>query len=821
LAVVIPDPRGEHGGGHAALGALSGRVSFLVPDLVCDPMTPAGARSSAVLREPPALRGQRTHRAQLIEWPQAVGVDLDAARLLEPVARPESVSKTALVNRLRVAGTCPVVTLLAPGGYGKTTLLVQWASRDERPFAWVSVQEGDDAILLLRHVAAALSRIQAIDASVPRALGARGQSPRSALQRVAAALFTSECPLVLVLDDVQLLRSQECVDAVAALVEHVPDGSTLVLAGRTVGELPVARLRAAGRLLELGVEELALNRREAQLLLRNAGVEAKESHASEIIDRTEGWAAGLYLAAVSFQDAGARFDAEVFAGDDRFVADYFRSEYLAHMRPTEVRFLTRTSTLDRMSGPLCDSVLDGKGSARKLETLEKSNLFVVPLDRHRGWYRYHRLFRDLLQAELEHREPDLVPALNRRAASWYEANGSPEEAISYASAAGDTDTVARLVGTHALPAYHSGRIVTVESWLDHFPDDDRGLSRYPAVAVLGAWVHALRGRPAAAERWLRAAEAGKSKRALPDGSTSVRPWLALIRAAMCRSGAEQMVADAEVAVRELPVESQWRPIALLVRGVALLLLGDDAGADRYMAEAVDAAESVGAMDSQVVALTERSLLAELRGDLADAKAFGLEARALIDACGLDDYPTIAIELAASARAELRAGSWDTARADLEQANRLRPELTHALPWYSVQTLLELARAHMTFLDLSETRSLLSEVDEILRRRPDLGVLSAQADELRAESDAAVEARDGRASTLTPAELRLLPLLATHLSFREIGEHLYVSRNTVKTQAISVYRKLGVSSRSEALERAADLGLVEPPTVSLSEFILTG
>jgi LuxR family transcriptional regulator, maltose regulon positive regulatory protein len=819
--VVIPDPRGEHGGGHAALGALSGRVSFLVPDLVCDPMTPAGARSSAVLREPPAPRGQRTHRAQLIEWSQAFASDLDAARLLEPIGRPGSVTRTALVNRLRVAGTCPVVTLLAPAGYGKTTLLAQWASRDERPFAWVSVEASDDALLLLRHVAAALNRVQATDASLPEASGPRRRSARSALRRVASAFSSSQRPLVLVLDDVQLLRSQECVDAVAALVDHVPDGSTLVLAGRTVGELPIARLRAAGRLLELGVDELALSRREGELLLRHAGVEAPETHVSELIDRTEGWAAGLYLAAVSFQDSGARADGEGFAGDDRFVADYFRSEYLAHLRPSELRFLTRTSTLDRMSGPLCDAVLDGKGSARKLETLEKSNVFVVPLDRRCGWYRYHRLFRDLLQAELEHREPELGPALNRRAASWCEANGPPEEAISYASAAGDIDTVARLVGTHALPAYHSGRIATIESWLDHFPDDDRGLSRYPAVAVLGAWVHALRGRPAAAERWLRAAEAAKSKRALPDGSTSVTPWLALIRAAMCRSGAEQMVADAEVAVQEMPAESQWRPIALLVRGAALLLLGDDAGADRNMAEAVDAAESVGAMDSQVVALTERSLLAELRGDHADAKAFGLEARALVDACGLDHYPTIAIELAASARAELRAGSWERARADLERANRLRPELTHALPWYSVQTLLELARAHMTLLDLTEAKSLLSEVDGILRRRPDLGTLVAQADELRAESDAAVEARDGRASTLTPAELRLLPLLATHLSFREIGEHLYVSRNTVKTQAISVYRKLGVSSRSEALERAADLGLVEPPTVSLSEFILTG
>jgi LuxR family transcriptional regulator, maltose regulon positive regulatory protein len=784
-------------------------------------MTQSDARSLAVLPERPVRRARHSRPAHLLALPEAAALDLDEAKLLEPVVRPGSVSRTPLVNRLRVAGSCPVVTLLAPAGYGKTTLLAQWAGRDERAFAWVSVEESDDAMLLLRQVAAALSRVRAIHASVPRALDARSRSVRVATRRVASAWFASERPLVLVLDEVQLLRSKECADVVAALVRHVPDGSTLVLSGRTMAELPVARLRAAGRIVELGVDELALSRREAQLLLGNAGVEVAESDASELIDRTEGWATGLYLAAVALQAPRAPGDAEEFAGDDRFVADYFRSEYLAHLRPTEIRFLTRTSVLDRMCGPLCDAVLEGKGSARKLETFDKSNLFVVPLDRHRGWYRYHRLFRDLLRAELEQREPGLVKALNRRAASWCEANGLAEAAIGYASAAGDTNTVARLVSALALPAYHGGRIATIETWLDHFLADDRRLARYPAVAVLGAWVNAVHGRGAAAERWLRVAENAKAKWALPDGSTSIEPWLALFRAALCRDGPEQMLLDADAAVHGLAAESEWRPTALLLRGVALLLLGDDAGADRSLADAVEAAEGVGALDTQVVALGERSLLADFHGHRADAKAHGVAARALVDAGGLHDYPTTAIGLAASARAELHAGNWERARAALEQANRFRPELTHALPWCSVQTLLELARAHLALLDAAEAESLLCEADEVLRRRPELGVLAEQVIEVHLETAAVLEARVGRASTLTPAELRLLPLLATHLSFREIGEHLYVSRNTVKSQAISVYRKLGVSSRSGAIERAADLGLVDLPAASSVNFTLTG
>jgi LuxR family transcriptional regulator, maltose regulon positive regulatory protein len=783
-------------------------------------MTPAETASSAFLQEVPAARGRQSRRARLVELPQAAAVDLDEAKLVVPVARPGSVQRTAIVNSLRVAGRCPVVTVLAPGGYGKTTLLAQWAGRDERPFAWVSVDASDDVTLLLRHVAAALSRVQAIDASLPGALGAPGRSVTSSIRRLASAFYSSERPVVLVLDHVERLQLRECLEAVAALADHVPDGSTLVVAGRSAPELPVARLRATGRLLELGVDELALSRREAKLLLREAGVEAAEGDASELIDRTEGWAAGLYLAALSLQDTKVRGDGEDLAGHDRFLADYFRSEYLAHLRPAEVRFLTRTSVLDRMSGPLCDAVLEGKDAARKLERLEKLNVFVVPLDRHRGWYRYHRLFRDLLRSELEQREPELVPALNGRAARWCEAHGSPDAAISYAGLARETATVARLVGASALAVYHGGRLAMIESWLSQF-DDESGLARYPAVAVLGGWVHALRGRPAAAERWLCAAENGNIKRALPDGTTSLEPWLALLRAALCRDGPDQMLADAEAAVQGLAAESQWRPTALLLRGAALLLLGDVAAADASMARAVDAAESVGATEAEVVALSERSLLAQARGDLDDAKALGLAARALAEKSGLDDYPTVAIVLAASARTELRAGSWERARADLEQANRLRPQLTYALPWHSVQALLELARAHMTLLDRSEAQSLLRDADEILLRRPELGVLAEAAAKLRAETEKLLEAGDRRASTLTPAELRLLPLLATHLSFREIGERLYVSRNTVKTQAISVYRKLGVSSRSHAIERALELGLLDPPAVSPQEFTLTG
>ena len=333
-------------------------------------------------------------------------------------------------------------------------------------------------------------------------------------------------------------------------------------------------------------------------------------------------------------------------GDDRYLADYFRSEYLAQLSPKQLAFLRRTSVLDRMCGPLCDAVLERQDSATELESLDRANLFVVPLDHHRGWYRYHRLFKDLLRRELEQHEAHLTPELNRRAADWFEARGDAEAALEPAAASGDTDRVARLVTSLVLPVYQSGRIGVAEGWLERF--DAAELDAYPAVAVLGAWVHALRGRPVDAERWLSAAEGGSFEGTLPDGSTSVRPWIALVRAALCRDGVEQMLTDAEAALSELPAESEWLPTALLLQGAALVLLGNDRRGDAVLASAADAAESVDATATQVTAISERAVVAAHRNDHAAAESLALEARSLVANSRVEGHAAGALESATSA-----------------------------------------------------------------------------------------------------------------------------------------------------------------------------
>jgi len=719
--------------------------------------------------------------------------DVVESKLHPPLAVPGSVPRTALVNRLRAAGAFPTVLVTGPAGYGKTTLLSQWAARDARPFAWVSVDERDnDPFVLLKHVAAALHRVEPLGAPVVDSF-VRAKLPiwDAVMPRLSAEL-SSRSPFVIVLDGADELVSNDSLEAIGILLENVPTGSMIALAGRSLPGMPIASLRVAGPLLEIGPYELALSRREAEILLRAAGVELDESELTELLQRTEGWPAGLRLAAL---------------GDvEGLVSDYLRGEYLARLDPHVLRFLRRTSVLERMCGPLCNAVLSGRGSAAELAEIDRANLFVVQLDHQRGWYRYHHLFRDLLQRELAEHEPDLVPLLHRRAAAWYEAHLDPESALFHAHAAGDIDDAARILSSIAQQVHDSGRAAVVEGWLDLFDVDER-LDRHPAVAVQGSSILAARGHAEEADRWLHAAERGLASRR--RGVAAVRPRIAVMRAALCADGTAQMQADADAAIAKLAADDPWRPAALLVRGAAAMLLADLELADAVLSEAVERAATTGSTETRAIALGERSLLAAAREDVRTSDALAEEAQRVVEEGALAGYPTSALALAASARSRIRHGQWDHARRLLTSATRVTAHLTYALPWLAVQARIELADAFVTLRDREAARLMLEEGRGILAVRPDLGVLGDALGTLELEIAAMPDARNGGNSGLTRAELRLLPLLSTHLSFREIGERLHVSRNTIKTQAISVYRKLGVSSRSEAVAVAEDLGLVEP------------
>lgn len=783
----------------------------------------SGRRNAAA----PAARGTRSATVHALRRPSRRGRDSAAFEIFEsklaiPTLRPRLVRRTALLNRLRASRDTRVVRVAAPAGYGKTTLLAQWAAHDPRPFAWVSLdQRDDDPVSFLTYIAAALDGIHPIDGSVFRGASAANDSLwATGLPRLGAALAALPEPIVLVLDDIDRIQHRDCLDALDPLSKHLPQDSQLVVSGRARDVLPFPRIRADRRLLEVGQAELALSDSQAKSLLKAAGVTVTDAAAKELNEHAEGWAAGLHLAALFLQESDDPEAIAAFTGNDRFVADYLRAEYLSRMKPGEVGFLIRTAVLDRMNGALCDELLERTDSGKKLRSLEESNFFVVPLDHEREWYRYHHLFGEMLRAELERLEPDLVPALHRRAAAWCERNGRVDEAIEHAVAAGDVDDVARLVGTFALPFFRSGRVVTVERWFKSF-DEPELLERYPTVAAFGAWVHALRGRPDDADRFAYALEHTSVEGPMPDGSQSTRPWAAMVRALLCHHGIEEMRADAEAALEELSPSSFWRSSALLVLGVGTLYAGDLEQAEEILEQAAEGATGSGAVYTGLVAHSELALLALDRRDPERAEFELAQAREFLEDQPLEDYVPAVLYLAASARLALTYGQAASARKFLVSAMRMRAYLSRAIPWFAVRTLLELARAHLNLADVDGARTLIREADDVIRHRPGLGTLTQEARELRTQLTNVTSVGVGWASTLTAAELRLLPLLTTHLSFREIAERLFVSRNTVKSQAISVYRKLNASSRSEAIERAVELGLVDAPLPTQGGFTPSG
>ena len=716
-----------------------------------------------------------------------------------------AVPRVGLLDHLEATSGTPVAAIIAPPGYGKTTVLTQWAEHDPRPFGWLTIdQRHNDPAVLLRSMAVALQLVDAVAHPPLSALGSPGPSVMGTLlPQLGAALSASPRPAVLVLDDVHLLQNWDCLEAVASLIEFLPPGSQFAIAGRGEPPLPLARLRAEGRVVELGAGDLAMDGQEAGSLLEGTQVDVSQVDVPELVRRTEGWPVALHFAACSLRSGSGRQVA--VAGVDRFLADYLQFTVLSSLPEWLVSFLTRAAVLDQLSGPLCDAVLERTGSADLLEALERSSLLVIPLDRRRQWYRLHPLFRKLLRARLERREPALAGELAGRAAEWYERNHLPERAIEYAMAAGDRDRAERLVVEMALPMYQAGRAAALRRWFDWF--ETRGPAGPPVqLAVLGAWLSALAGRPAAAERWADAAERRPSGDPPPDGGSTADGWRALLGAALCRDGPERMRSDAETALALLPAASRWRPTAHLLLGIAHLLAGDPDAADQALADAAELGEGAGA-DTATVALAERSLVAISRGAWQEAETLAERARSASRGVWLEQHLTSVLLHAVSARLAIHRGEIPTAREHLARAERLRPQLSHVLPHYAVQAQLELARGHRALADAVTARAVLWDAEDVLQRRPDLGVLGRQADELRAQLGTLRGDAIGTLS-LTAAEIRLFRLLGSHYSFREIGGRLDLSQHTVKSQAMSIYRKLGVSSRSQAMQRGLDLGLLE-------------
>jgi LuxR family maltose regulon positive regulatory protein len=703
------------------------------------------------------------------------------------------------------AAQAPVITVTAPPGYGKTTLLAQWAGRIGPGAAWLSCDDGDnDPVVLLSALAVALDRIGPVDPAIFSALASSGPAI-SMVPRFVTAVASVQPPVTVLLDQAEAVTNRQCLNAIAEFALRLPPGWRFALASRTAVPLPTARLRAQGGLLEVHADDLAMGAVEADCLLQGAGVKAEGASLDDLLQRTEGWPTGLYIAALAMNSGTQQSEAGfTFTGDDVFMGDYLRSELLDRISGAEVSFLTRTSVLDQMCGPLCDAILGEKGSAAVLEQLEARNLLVIPLDRHREWYRYHRLFAELLRAELRRREPEAVQDLHFRAAMWFEANARPETAIDHAQAAGDYDRMARLILDLQQQVWASGRVETVRRWMEWI----RGVTAaeyYGAIAAHGSLIFALLGEAGEAERWVAAAERASPAGILPDGST-MEGTLAYLRACLCRDGTAEMRRDSRIALDGLSPASPYRATMLYTEGLSYLLEGEPARAEPIFARALDIAAQLDAPPLTTLILAQQCGTAAQRNSWSEVTSRAQRAAAIAQSGRFDDYWSSALVYAWAARAALHDGDNSQGRFYLRRASRLRPLLTYMLPVVSVQALLEMAQSYIALADRAGAAAVLAQAQSILQQRPDLGLLPAQTDLLEARL-ATIEARAAGPSALTAAELRLLPLLSTHLPVPEIAAELVLSPHTIKSEMKSIYRKLGATSRTQAVTRSRELGLL--------------
>jgi len=737
--------------------------------------------------------------------PAAIQLDqsLLEAKLWIPQPRRGSVSRAEIIDATRASG-CRVVGVTAPAGYGKTTLLAQWALAEDRRVGWVTLDRyDDDPAVLLTLLACAFVRVSPGNADLVADMRGLGLDALGrAAPRLAAAFRASPEPFVLMVDDLHELRAPACHDALGVAISGIPEGSQLVAASRF--EQPhLPRLRASGDAVELGAVDLALDETGAEQIFAEAQVDVSHELAAVATERTEGWPVGLYLTAVIARHN--RDQGVTVSGDDRYLADYLYRESLMLLPKKTQRFLRRTAVLDQLHAPLCDAVLGESDGQERLRALEASNSFLIPLDRRREWFRYHALYREFLLGELRRVEPQVITKLHLRAADWYETNGSPALAVEHLLNTGERDRCAQLVTGLVLPTYNAGHMSTVQRWLSALGDS--ATEAYPPLAVLAGWVTALTGQTATAERWAAIVDAASFDQVPLDGTASFDSARAMLRAVMCASGPEQMMVDADAAVAQEPTWSPWLDTALVLSAHASLLAADLNKAQLQFTEAVGVGTTIGNTDTVVDAEAELALLAMDHGRWAEAAERVERALAVIDAHRMHGYAVSVLAFAVAARLALHRGDLEGADRQLARAMRARPSCTFALPFFAVRARLQLAKAYSTRGDQATARHLLREVDEILLHRPALGALVEQVAECRQAVTANAHVGATGATPLTGAELRLLPYLQTHLTIGEIGERLFVSRNTVSSEVASIYRKLGVSSRSNAVQQATRIGLL--------------
>lgn len=714
-------------------------------------------------------------------------------------------ARNRLFDRLDAADRESLALVAAPAGYGKTTLLGMWREReaDRKSIAWLTLDKGDnDPVVLWTYVVEALARVSVpLDLPLtPEQIG-RAHIVDVLLPHIVNQLAEhGDCALVL--DDFQTLSSGPARESVKWFVEQAPPTFQLVVSTRSEPALPLGALRAHGKLFELRAEDLSFTTDEAEAFMNGSlEIDLSREEIDLLVDRTEGWPAGLYLAALSLegiQDRSAFLT--TYGGANRFVVDFLVDEVLDAHDPATQALMLRASILDRMCGRLCDAVLHEDGSAGRLAELARTNLFLVPLDDRGEWYRFHHLFAELLRVELEHREPSSALDLHRRAYAWHRDHGSRDDAIEHALDAGAFDEAAELIAA-TWPEYtRARRHRSVLAWLKRFPLEV--LNTNQPLLLVHAWVSSLCARRDDAEAALAAVERlGQAATGpLPDGFSSIEASVATLRATIPWDDVGKGLESARLAAELEGPESAWWPVICRALGQALYLRGEIEDSGRWFARAAEAAAASRHWTGGASALAYRSIIAGEQGRRDEQLLLSDQAVRLAQERGIAEV---------EGEVSIASGLSNAADGRLEEA---LPLLTRAVvdlrsggqPIELAYALICQASVLRALGDKTALAATIAEARTTVDSCSDPGVLSDRLTDLERPQKTRQPSGEGE---LTARERVILRMLSGSLTERDIGRELYLSHNTIHSHTRSIYRKLGVSSRPEAVNHGRALRLI--------------
>ena len=724
-----------------------------------------------------------------------------------------SVQRRSLLRILAADADVPIVLVSAPAGYGKSILASQWAVECGRPAAVLPLDRAaNDPIVLLNRLADSLEHLgrgagerSALDPAATRTAPGAGRALAEELRRLS--------PVQLILDDLHELCEPRSLAVIDFLLGQIPRGSQLMLVTRADPAVALARQRVAGDLLELRASQLAFDMKETRALAGLRGMDLSGATLKAVHKRTEGWAAAIDLVLQASEESPMEV-LDSFTGSWRDIADYLLDVVLARVSDEHRTFLLATSVLQRMTASLCDAVLENSDSAQILRELEHANSFLVPLDDEHTAYRYHQLFGEFLRSELDRRHPGLAQTYLARAARWHERDGSdPEEAFRCARECRDLRRAGKVALASYDPMMNRGEVATLKRWLHDCADED--ICADPQLAIAAGWVFGLTGEGEKAQRYARAAELAELDAPSADGASSLRSSLINLRSALGYRGVSQMLADGEY-VRDTERESgtRWLVGGCRAIGIANLLLGRPDAAIDPLAEGLLLTQAAELAAARVFCLGYLTFAALDRGLAAEARRYARDAKWVTGRYDLNG--TLAAAVASTAKASVLAhdGDLTSAREQLAIGTELR-RLIGGSRWMAADLELRWGDLSLTVGERVEAREHALRARAVLSGYPDPGRLLGRL--------AALEERLTRATDLglTPAELRIVPFLPTHLSVKEIAICLHVAPATVKTHLNHLFDKLDVSTRSEAVERMEELGLQSaraPSATDLSQAV---